>query len=97
MTYDDLIFKIPIEPPSYYEDSAFVIRQIRNVLDERRTTKELNDASLVRIQTANALFSVKRKPYSKRPSYAIGRRNSENCRLRRIPAPNDMGKASTRG
>lgn len=39
MTYDDLIFKIPIETPSYYDDSAFVIRQIRNVLDERRAAK----------------------------------------------------------
>ena len=44
MTYDDLIFKVPVESPSYYDDSAFVIRQIRNVLDERRAA---NDAKVV--------------------------------------------------
>lgn len=39
MTYDNLIFKVPVESPSYYDDSSFVIRQIRNVLNERRTSK----------------------------------------------------------
>ena len=35
MRYEDLIFKIPKESPSYKEDSAFVIQQITAILDER--------------------------------------------------------------
>lgn len=36
MRYEDLIFKIPKESPSYSEDSAFVIQQITAILDERK-------------------------------------------------------------
>ena len=36
MKYEDLIFKIPKEAPSYREDSAFVINQIISILDERK-------------------------------------------------------------
>ena len=36
MRYEDLDFKIPKESPSYREDSAFVIRQITAILDERK-------------------------------------------------------------
>ena len=36
MRYEDLIFKIPKESPSYREDSAFVIQQITAILDERK-------------------------------------------------------------
>ena len=36
MRYEDLIFKIPQESPSYKEDSAFVVRQITAILDERK-------------------------------------------------------------
>ncbi len=39
MRYEDLIFKIPRESPSYREDSAFVIRQILSILDQRKATK----------------------------------------------------------
>lgn len=44
MTYDDLILKIPVESASYYDDSTFVIQQIRSVLAER---KAANDAKVV--------------------------------------------------
>ena len=44
MTYDDLIFKIPQESPTYREDSAFVIQQITAILDER---KAANDNKIV--------------------------------------------------
>ena len=37
MRYEDLDFKIPKESPTYCEDSAFVIRQITAILDERKT------------------------------------------------------------
>lgn len=36
MRYEDLIFKIPQESPNYYEDSAFVISQMRSILDGRK-------------------------------------------------------------
>ena len=36
MRYEDLVFKIPRESPTYREDSAFVIRQITAILDERK-------------------------------------------------------------
>lgn len=36
MTYEELIFKIPVESPTYKDDSAFVIRQIINILDDRK-------------------------------------------------------------
>ena len=35
MKYEELIFKIPIESPSYKEDSNFVINQITNILKAR--------------------------------------------------------------
>lgn len=38
MNYNDLIFKIPVESPTYAEDSAFVISQIMKILDERKHT-----------------------------------------------------------
>ena len=40
MRYDDLIFKIPQESPSYREDSAFVVRQITAILDERKARND---------------------------------------------------------
>ena len=36
MRYEDLIFKIPIESATYKEDSDFVIKQITDILDERK-------------------------------------------------------------
>lgn len=36
MKYEDLVFKIPQESPTYREDSAFVIQQITAILDSRR-------------------------------------------------------------
>ena len=36
MRYEDLDFKIPQESPTYREDSAFVIRQITDILDARK-------------------------------------------------------------
>lgn len=36
MKYEDLIFKIPVESKSYREDSAFVIKQMTNILDTRK-------------------------------------------------------------
>ena len=44
MKYKDLIFKIPVESPSYKEDSEFVVSQIINILDRR---KELNDNKII--------------------------------------------------
>lgn len=35
MKYEDLIFKIPVESDTYQEDSAFVIQQIKTILDKR--------------------------------------------------------------
>lgn len=35
MRYEDLSFKIPQESPSYSEDSAFVIKQMTDILDSR--------------------------------------------------------------
>ena len=40
MRYEDLIFKIPRESPTYQEDSAFVIRQIIAILDERKNAHD---------------------------------------------------------
>ena len=36
MQYEDMIFKIPVESDTYKEDSDFVIKQITNILDERK-------------------------------------------------------------
>ena len=36
MRYEDLIFKIPVESPTYREDSEFIIRQMTAILDARR-------------------------------------------------------------
>lgn len=36
MKYEEMIFKIPIESDTYEEDSAFVIKQITGILDERK-------------------------------------------------------------
>lgn len=36
MKYEELIFKIPVESATYQEDSAFVIKQIKAILDERK-------------------------------------------------------------
>ena len=44
MKYKDLIFKVPVESPSYKDDSEFIIRQIINILDKR---KELNDNKII--------------------------------------------------
>ena len=40
MRYEDLVFKIPQESPTYREDSAFVIRQITAILDSRRSAND---------------------------------------------------------
>ena len=40
MRYEDLIFKVPQESPSYREDSAFVIRQMTAILDERKAAND---------------------------------------------------------
>ena len=37
MNYDDLIFKIPRESETYADDSAFVVKQIIAILDERKS------------------------------------------------------------
>ena len=36
MRYEDILFKIPLESNTYREDSDFVIRQITNILAERK-------------------------------------------------------------
>ena len=36
MEYEELIFKVPIESPTYKEDSEFVIKQITDILDLRK-------------------------------------------------------------
>lgn len=40
MRYEDLVFKIPQESPTYREDSAFVIQQITDILDSRRVAND---------------------------------------------------------
>lgn len=40
MTYDDLIFKIPVESETYKEDSDFVIENIIKILDERKSNND---------------------------------------------------------
>lgn len=44
MRYEDLTFKIPVETKSYREDSAFVIKQITNILDTR---KQIGDNKII--------------------------------------------------
>ncbi len=44
MKYEDLIFKIPEESSTYKEDSDFVIKQIIDILNER---KEYNDNKII--------------------------------------------------
>ena len=44
MNYEDLTFKIPIESPSYQENSKFVIKQITDILDKR---KAVNDNKII--------------------------------------------------
>ncbi|MBR1857867.1 MAG: hypothetical protein IJ797_00025 [Selenomonadaceae bacterium] len=36
MKYEDLIFKIPKESTTYRDDSAFIVKQIMDILDERK-------------------------------------------------------------
>ena len=36
MKYEDLIFKVPVEQDDYKENSAYVIRQMVSILDERK-------------------------------------------------------------
>lgn len=40
MKYEDLIFKIPKESDTYREDSAFVIKQITEILDKRKAADD---------------------------------------------------------
>lgn len=40
MRYEDLMFKIPKESLSYREDSAFVIKQIMDILNQRRAEND---------------------------------------------------------
>ena len=40
MRYEDLIFKIPQESPSYREDSAFVVQQMTAILDKRKAAND---------------------------------------------------------
>ena len=44
MKYEDLMFKIPVESESYREDSAFVIKQMTNILD---TQKSIGDNKII--------------------------------------------------
>lgn len=44
MKYEDLIFKIPVESETYREDSAFVIKNIIDILNVR---KEINDNKII--------------------------------------------------
>ena len=44
MRYEELNFKIPVESPSYREDSNFVVSKIITILDERRA---LNDNKII--------------------------------------------------
>lgn len=44
MKYEDLIFKIPQESPTYNVDSKFIVQQIINILDER---KSVNDNKII--------------------------------------------------
>lgn len=44
MRYEDLTFKIPVETESYREDSAFVIKQMTNILDAR---KQIGDNKII--------------------------------------------------
>lgn len=37
MKYEDFIFKIPVESPTYREDSEFVIKQMTEILDARKS------------------------------------------------------------
>lgn len=37
MNYDDLTFKVPIESPTYKEDSDFVINQMLAILENRKS------------------------------------------------------------
>lgn len=40
MQYEDLIFKIPQESPTYKQDSAFVLQQITDILTARKTAND---------------------------------------------------------
>lgn len=40
MQYEDLIFKVPQESPTYKEDSAFVIQQITDILTARKAAND---------------------------------------------------------
>ncbi|MBQ4397338.1 MAG: restriction endonuclease [Clostridia bacterium] len=40
MRYEDLVFKIPQETPTYREDSEFVIQQIISILDSRKAAND---------------------------------------------------------
>lgn len=40
MRYEELIFKIPQESPTYREDSTFVIQQIKAILDSRKIAND---------------------------------------------------------
>ena len=40
MKFEDLVFKIPQESPTYREDSEFVIKQITAILDSRRESHD---------------------------------------------------------
>lgn len=44
MKYEDLIFKVPKESPTYKDDSAFVIQQITAILDK---TKQVGDNKII--------------------------------------------------
>lgn len=44
MKYEDLIFKIPVETKTYREDSAFVIKNIIDILEAR---KAINDNKII--------------------------------------------------
>ena len=47
MKYEDLIFKIPQESPTYREDSAFVIRQMTSILDESQNQLVITKSSSI--------------------------------------------------
>ena len=63
MQYEDMVFKIPMESDTYKEDSDFVIRQITNILDERKRAGDdkiiinTNLVSGLPLENINKIFS----------------------------------------
>lgn len=56
MRYEDMIFKIPVESDTYREDSDFVIRQMTNILDERKRVGD--DKIIINTMYGNFLICI---------------------------------------